>query len=91
MVILRKGAIMYMQAGEFKAKCLKLMDTVQQYGEEIVITKHGKPVAKLVPILEEKKNGKTKSGYGSMAGTITILGDIVGPIVEEWEPEKGII
>ncbi len=37
-------------AGEFKAKCLKLMDEVNATGEELVITKRGKPVARLVPI-----------------------------------------
>lgn len=36
-------------AGEFKAKCLKLMDEVNDTGEQIVITKHGRPVSRLVP------------------------------------------
>jgi prevent-host-death family protein len=40
---------MQIPAGEFKAKCLKLMDQVARSGVPIVITKHGKPVAKLVP------------------------------------------
>ena len=38
-----------MKASEFKAKCLKLMDEVAESGEEIIITKNGKPVAKLAP------------------------------------------
>jgi prevent-host-death family protein len=38
-----------LKASEFKAQCLKLMDDVQQTGEEIIITKNGKPVSKLVP------------------------------------------
>jgi prevent-host-death family protein len=38
-----------LKASEFKARCLKLMDEVQETGEEIVITKNGKPVSKLVP------------------------------------------
>ena len=38
-----------LKASEFKARCLKLMDEVQQSGEEIIITKNGKPVSKLVP------------------------------------------
>jgi prevent-host-death family protein len=38
-----------MKASEFKARCLKLMDQVQESGDEIVITKNGKPVSKLVP------------------------------------------
>jgi len=77
---------MQIQAGEFKAKCLKLMDTVQQYGEEIVITKHGKPIAKLVPIVEPKK--KSESGFGCMKGTGMVVGDIVGPTGEKWEADE---
>ena len=38
-----------LKASEFKARCLKLMDEVQKTGDEIVITKNGKPVSKLVP------------------------------------------
>ncbi len=68
-------------AGEFKAKCLKLMDQVRETGREIVITKRGKPVAKLVPVVEKKIPPLS----GSMAGTVKILGDIIGPFHEEWE------
>ena len=38
-----------LKASEFKARCLKLMDEVQETGEEIIITKNGKPVSRLVP------------------------------------------
>jgi prevent-host-death family protein len=38
-----------LKASEFKAKCLKLMDEVQKTGDEIVITKNGRPISKLVP------------------------------------------
>ncbi len=41
-------------AGEFKAKCLKLMDIVNATKRSVTITKHGKPVARLVPANEEK-------------------------------------
>ena len=51
-------------AGEFKAKCLKLMDEVQQLHHAIVITKYGKPVAMLVPALPEKKSQKLFSRSG---------------------------
>ena len=40
-------------AGEFKAKCLKLLDEVQQKHREIIITKRGKPVARLLPLATE--------------------------------------
>jgi prevent-host-death family protein len=69
-------------AGEFKAKCLALMDEVQQTGEPVLITKRGKPVAKLVPA-----PGPEDDIFGYMAGKVKIIGDIVGPIIpeEDWD------
>lgn len=69
-------------AGEFKAKCLAIMDRVLHTGEPVVITKHGKPVVKLVPA--EKQADEI---FGYMAGKVKIVGDIVGPITppEDWE------
>jgi len=69
-------------AGEFKAKCLKLLDEVQQKRKQVVITKRGKPVAKLVPVGEN-----SESFIGSMKGTMEILGDIVAPIDVKWEAD----
>jgi len=71
-------------AGEFKARCLKLMDEVRDRRCEIVITKRGKPVAKLVPV--EEKHAPDIFGY--MKGTVTILGDIVGPTGEVWDADR---
>ena len=71
-------------AGEFKAKCLRLLDDVQQTRQEIVITKRGKPVARLVPIVDQKPQI-----FGRMKGAIKILGDIVGPTGEKWFAESG--
>jgi prevent-host-death family protein len=70
-------------AGEFKAKCLQVLDEVQRLRMQVVITKHGKPVAKLVPLDEH-----TESFIGSMQGTMEILGDIVAPIDVTWEAVK---
>jgi prevent-host-death family protein len=64
-------------AGEFKARCLKLMDEVRATRRPIVSTKRGKPVARLVPVEEEMP-----SIFGRMRGTVTIHGDIVGPTGE---------
>jgi prevent-host-death family protein len=75
---------MEMKAAEFKAKCLELMDQVAESGQEIVITKRGKPIAKLVP-MEEKP---LKPLFGSMAGTGEILGDIISPIDVKWEADE---
>ncbi len=74
---------MEVPAGQFKARCLKLMDEVRRSRREIVITKRGVPVAKLVPV-EEKKG---PSLFGAMKGTVTIRGDIVEPLDVEWEAQ----
>jgi prevent-host-death family protein len=74
-------------AGQFKARCLQLMDEVEERGVEFVITKYGRPVAKLVPVVE-----KPQIGFGSMKGTVKILGDIISPIEDlEWgsDPDLG--
>lgn len=83
MVIFMKQTI---SAAEFKAKCLKLMDQVQQGRQAIIITKHGKPVAELIPF-ENKKLQKPKSLFGYMKGSVTIFGDIISPIDEVWDAE----
>ena len=70
-------------AGEFKAKCLKLLDEVAEKRETLVITKHGKPVAQLVPIPV-----KAGSPFGAMRGSGVILGDIISPLENEWEVLK---
>jgi prevent-host-death family protein len=68
-------------AGEFKSKCLHLLDEVAARRTSLVITKRGKPVAKLVPI----DDPKPVTLFGRMAGTARILGDIVSPIDDlEW-------
>ena len=72
----------HMPAGEFKAQCLAVMDQVRESGEPVVITKHGKPVVKLVPA---EKQADDLFGY--MAGKVKIVGDIVGPVTppDDWE------
>jgi prevent-host-death family protein len=69
-------------AGQFKAKCLAIMDRVQKTGESVLITKHGKPVARLLPAESEAEDV-----FGYMAGKVKIVGDIVGPItlLDDWE------
>jgi prevent-host-death family protein len=72
-----------MPAGSFKVHCLRVMDEVQSRRESIIITKRGKPVAKLVPVEQEKDD---IFGFMKGKGTIEIKGDIVSPILtpEEW-------
>ncbi|MFZ0863365.1 MAG: type II toxin-antitoxin system Phd/YefM family antitoxin [Candidatus Sulfotelmatobacter sp.] len=74
-----------MPASKFKAQCLKVMDRVQATRVPIVITKRGKPVAKLVPADEFRPEV-----FDSLKGKIEILGDIVSPVVpvEDWDALK---
>ncbi|MGD0522723.1 MAG: type II toxin-antitoxin system prevent-host-death family antitoxin [Terracidiphilus sp.] len=69
-------------AGEFKSKCLKLLDEVADKRETLVITKHGKPVAQVVPMPAEKEL------FGAMRGSGVIVGDIISPLENEWEALK---
>lgn len=66
-------------AAQFKANCLQLMEKVAQRRTPIVITKRGKPIAKLVPLDDEPIDL-----FGYMAGSIKMVGDVVSPIDEEW-------
>jgi prevent-host-death family protein len=70
-----------MPAGEFKANCLAVMDEVKSKRETVVITKHGQPVAKLVPVNVDKDD---IFGFFSAKGSIT--GDVVAPALSpnEW-------
>ena len=70
-------------AGEFKAKCLRLLDEVQQSRKEIVITKRGRPVARLLPAEE-----KFPEIFGRMAGSAKILGDIISPVGDMWDADE---
>lgn len=76
---------MEISAAQFKAKCLKLMDEIAKTRKPIVITKRGKPVAKLVAVEPEPR----RPLFGYMAGTIAYVGDIESPIDVEWEAEAG--
>jgi prevent-host-death family protein len=68
-------------AGVFKTNCLSIMDEVKAKRETVVITKHGQPVAKLVPV-----NTGTDEIFGFFLGRGSITGDVVSPALspEEW-------
>jgi prevent-host-death family protein len=75
---------MSVPAAVFKAECLRLMDEVARTGRPVVITRHGKPVAQLVPVPAEPK-----SLFGYMKNTVKIKGDIVAPTGERWSAVSG--
>jgi antitoxin (DNA-binding transcriptional repressor) of toxin-antitoxin stability system len=70
-----------MAAGSFKVHCLAVMDEVQSKRESVLITKRGKPVAKLVPA-----DPDTDDIFGFFKGKGTITGDVVSPALtlKEW-------
>jgi prevent-host-death family protein len=69
-------------AGEFKARCLQLMDQVRATRQPIVITKRGKPVVKLVPLEEE-----VPSLFGRLKGHATARDDLIEPTGEVWDAD----
>lgn len=71
-----------MKASEFKATCLRLMDEVTNSGAEIVITKNGRPTARLVPYRKQFRDW-----FGADRGRIEILDDVISPIDVEWEAQ----
>ena len=78
------GGTMTVKASEFKAKCLKLMDEVAETGKEIVITKNGRPVSRLIPHHE-----RPETLFGIDKGKLEIVGDITEPIDVEWKAHSG--
>ncbi len=71
-------------AAEFKATCLELMDKVNTTGTEYVITKHGRPVAKLGPVDAPKKQGI----LGSMKGSVLKYERPFDPIGGEYDVDR---
>lgn len=70
------------RAAEFKAKCLQLLDEVASKRGSLLITKHGKPVAKLVPV------EPSQSMFGALKGSAVEQYDLVSPVDAEWESNK---
>lgn len=73
-----------MAASEFKAKCLRVMETVRVTGEEIVITRHGKPLVRVVPV-----KATAAPLFGRLADSVVHEGDVVSPIDEQWDADRG--
>jgi prevent-host-death family protein len=67
-------------AGRFKAECLALLDRVAATGESMVVTKRGRPVAEVVPLRTRERR--------SLRGSVTVHGDIVAPILGDWDVER---
>ena len=72
--------ILAIAAGQFKARCLAILDEVARTGKEVIVTKRGKPVAKVVPITPAK----------SIEGSVLACDDILSPAIDEddWQMNK---
>ena len=73
-----------MAAGEFKAKCLSIMDEVRDKRTSVTITKNGSPVARLVPLDYEA----TDPILGFYKGKVRMTGDVIAPIYTDEEYEE---
>ena len=69
-------------AGDFKAKCLQLLDEVAAQREALIITRRGKPVAQLVPM------PPATALFGALAGSVLQDADIVSPIDADWDATR---
>jgi prevent-host-death family protein len=71
-------------AADFKARCLELMDRVRETGVEYVITKHGEPVAKLVPYKAKQRTPI----FGCLKGTVLKYERPLDPLDDEWDVNR---
>lgn len=67
-------------ASAFKTHCLALLDRVAETGEPLIVTKRGKPVARVVPARLAEPT--------SLRGSVTVRGDIVAPILDAWDADR---
>ncbi|MEO8481460.1 MAG: type II toxin-antitoxin system prevent-host-death family antitoxin [Acidobacteriota bacterium] len=74
-----KKPIRQMAAGRFKAECLAVLDRVADAHEVYVVTKRGRPVAQISPIIETAP---------PLAGSVTVLGDILAPVLGAWDADR---
>lgn len=76
-----------LQASDFKARCLAVLDELSRTGEPVLITKRGKPVAQLVPAPTDMG----QRPQDQLRGTVKVRGDIIEPVLppEAWDAEGG--
>lgn len=67
-------------AGKFKAECLREIEQVQLTGEPLIVTKRGKPIVKIIAILDSEHTPQ----FGCLKNSFSIQGDITLPMDESW-------
>lgn len=73
-------------AGEFKSKCLGIMEDIHETGHPVIITERGIPLVRIIPYSETEKPKKRL--FGILKNTVTINGNIIEPISKSWEADK---
>lgn len=79
-ILMTMKPVRTMPAGEFKAKCLEVLDRVARDGSAYLVTKRGRPVARVVPVEEAKPR--------SLRRSVTYLDDIVEPLDDDWPVDE---
>jgi prevent-host-death family protein len=74
-------------ASEVKNSWHQYLDRVSRQRQEVVVTRYGKPIAKLVPIEPSGEDEQTAGLFGWLRGTVTVHGDIIAPIDEPWDAD----
>ena len=83
LLVIETGHMETINASDFKARCLAILDRVAATGERVVILKRGRPVAELGPA----SRASAEYPQLELEGTVIVIGDIVAPAVpeEHWE------
>jgi antitoxin (DNA-binding transcriptional repressor) of toxin-antitoxin stability system len=68
------------KASIFKAQCLELMDTIARTGDTLVITKRGRPVAQVGPVID-----RPTTLIGLHKGSVSMKDDLVASVAEPWD------
>jgi len=71
------------KASLFKATCLALMDRVNETGEEIIITKNGRPVSRLLPYRD-----RSVTLFGLHAHQVHLADDLIAPLNDSWDADR---
>lgn len=77
-----KDKIIEVASSDLKNSWHRYLEQVTVGRQEIVVTRYGRPVAKLCPLQSVDESGEL---FGWMSGTVTVHGDLVAPVDEEWE------
>lgn len=80
-----KGEPIEVSASDHKNAWHEYLDQVEQGRQQVVVTRYGRPVAKLIPYGAGDAGGRI---FGRLAGTVTLHGDIVAPLGESWEADN---